>query len=57
VAFDLSDVATSIVGWLIVAFATLFGAPFWFDALQSFVRLKGNGPSPAEKGQNRAAAQ
>jgi hypothetical protein len=38
-----------LLGWLITAVATLFGAPFWFDALQQVVRLKGSGPSPAEK--------
>jgi len=38
-----------VAGWLITALATLFGAPFWFDALQQFVRLKGAGPSPQEK--------
>ncbi len=46
----------AIPGWLVTAIATLFGAPFWFDALQSFVRLKGSGPSPAEKQQQRGAA-
>ena len=46
----------ALVGWLITAFATLFGAPFWFDALQQFVRLKGSGPSPAEKKDNSGAA-
>lgn len=39
----------AILGWLLTAFATLFGAPFWFDALQKIVRLKGTGPSPEEK--------
>jgi hypothetical protein len=38
-----------LAGWLITAVATLFGAPFWFDTLEQFVRLKGSGPSPAEK--------
>src|SRR5271156_5614312 len=38
-----------LAGWLITAVATLFGAPFWFDMLEQFVRLKGSGPSPAEK--------
>lgn len=47
---------TRIVGWLITALATLFGAPFWFDALQQIIRLKGSGPSPGEKKQNKAAA-
>ena len=46
----------SLVGWLITAFATLFGAPFWFDALQSIIRLKGAGPSPDDKTTKRAAA-
>jgi hypothetical protein len=36
-------------GWVVTAIATLFGAPFWFDALQRIVRLKGAGPSPSEK--------
>lgn len=47
---------TSILGWLVTAGATLFGAPFWYDMLQQFVRLKGVGPSPAEKTGNKAAA-
>ncbi len=45
-----------LLGWLITAVATLFGAPFWFDALQQIVRLKGAGPSPAEKSSNSGAA-
>jgi len=32
-----------IAGWAIAAVATLFGAPFWFDALQKFVQLRGAG--------------
>jgi len=47
---------TSILGWLITAGATLFGAPFWYDTLQHFVRLKGSGPSPEEKAQKKGAA-
>ena len=43
-------------GWLITAVATLFGAPFWFDLLEQFVRLKGSGPSPAEKRSGAGAA-
>ncbi|RDU97541.1 hypothetical protein [Trinickia dinghuensis] len=30
-----------IVGWLITALSTLFGAPFWFDLLQSVTNLRG----------------
>jgi hypothetical protein len=47
---------TTVLGWLITAGATLFGAPFWFDALQKVTRLKGAGVSPSDKQQNRAAA-
>ena len=47
---------TAILGWLITAGATLFGAPFWYDTLQHFVRLKGSGPSPEEKAQKKGAA-
>jgi hypothetical protein len=47
---------TMLAGWLITAVATLFGAPFWFDLLQQFVRLKGSGPSPAEKVSGAGAA-
>jgi len=47
--FDLA------AGWLITAVATLFGAPFWFDVLQRIIRLKGSGPSPAEKKANTSA--
>ncbi len=43
-------------GWLVTAVAALFGAPFWFDALQTVVRLKGAGPSPRDKEEGRAAA-
>ena len=48
--------AELFLGWLISAVATLFGAPFWFDALQQIVRLKGAGPSPAEKSSDSGAA-
>jgi hypothetical protein len=45
-----------LLGWLITGVATLFGAPFWFDALERIVRLKGSGPSPAEKRSGAGAA-
>ena len=51
------DWLVAIAGWLITAIAVLFGAPFWFDALQRITRLKGSGPSPAEKKDQTAAAQ
>ena len=46
---DLSGFGIALVGWLITALSTLFGAPFWFDLLQTVIRLKGAGPSPKEK--------
>lgn len=41
--------ASLIGGWLITAFSTLFGAPFWFDALQKMTNLRGAGGKPNEK--------
>jgi hypothetical protein len=43
--------ATTILGWFITAGATLFGAAFWFDALQKVTQLKGTGASPSDKAQ------
>lgn len=39
---------TQVAGWLVTASATLFGAPFWFDVLQKFVRLRGTGNKPGD---------
>jgi hypothetical protein len=36
-----------VAGWFIMATASLFGAPFWFDTLQRFVQLRGTGDKPA----------
>jgi len=33
-------------GWLITAFAAVFGAPFWFDLLQRVTQLRSTGPKP-----------
>jgi len=54
--FASGDLPEAVLGWILTAVATLFGAPFWFDALQSITRLKGTGPSPDEKKVRRAAA-
>ncbi|HXP75727.1 MAG TPA: hypothetical protein VN823_16415 [Stellaceae bacterium] len=35
-----------VLGLAITAFALTLGAPFWFDALSSFVRLRGSGEPP-----------
>jgi hypothetical protein len=34
---------SEIVGWFIMAGSTLFGAAFWFDALQRIAQLRGAG--------------
>jgi hypothetical protein len=40
---------TSIVGWLIMAFAGSLGAPFWFDTLNRVVNIRAAGVAPAER--------
>ena len=50
------EAAVALLGLLVTAVATLFGAPFWFDSLQRITRLKGSGPSPAEKKANSGAS-
>ena len=46
----------ALLGWVITALSTLFGAPFWFDLLQTIIRVKGAGPSPVEKVDGKGAA-
>lgn len=38
-----------LFGWLLTAIAVSFGAPFWFDTLNQFVRLRAGGPKVDEK--------
>jgi hypothetical protein len=33
-------------GWLIMAFALAFGAPFWFDLLGKLVNIRKSGLKP-----------
>jgi hypothetical protein len=42
---DPSTLLSALLGWLITAVATLFGAPFWFDSLQKITQLRGAGSS------------
>ncbi|GGY72248.1 hypothetical protein GCM10011613_16510 [Cellvibrio zantedeschiae] len=44
--FSMLFVPSSIIGWLVTASASLFGAPFWFDVLKMLVRLRGTGTKP-----------
>lgn len=43
----------SIIGWLLTASASLFGAPFWFDTLKTLVRLRGTGTKPVDEPPHR----
>ena len=43
----------AIVGWFVTASASLFGAPFWFDALKTLVRLRGTGTKPVDQPPHR----
>jgi hypothetical protein len=36
-------------GWFITALAASLGAPFWFDTLNRFITVRGNGRAPDEK--------
>ncbi|HUN92643.1 MAG TPA: hypothetical protein VMU33_11335 [Burkholderiaceae bacterium] len=36
----------TLLGWLVTAVASVFGAPFWFDLLGKLVQLRGSGPKP-----------
>jgi hypothetical protein len=38
--------AAKVIGLLITMFATMLGAPFWFDLLSRFVKLRGSGNPP-----------
>lgn len=48
---------THLVGWFVMAIASLFGAPFWFDTLQRFVQLRGTGDRPVAPAPLAAPAQ
>jgi hypothetical protein len=41
-----TDLEQALLGWLITALAVSLGAPFWFDALQTFLNVRGTGPKP-----------
>jgi hypothetical protein len=43
-----ADFALQVVGWLLTATTTLFGAPFWFDLMQRVVRMRATGAKPEE---------
>jgi hypothetical protein len=40
-------------GWILSLFAVSLGAPFWFDTLSRFARIRGGGPPPPVTGATR----
>ncbi len=40
------DLLVAVLGWFVTALAVSFGAPFWFDLLNSFVNIRAAGPKP-----------
>ncbi|HZK79539.1 MAG TPA: hypothetical protein VFC46_00690 [Humisphaera sp.] len=47
-----SAVLSKIFGLLATALAASLGAPFWFDLLNKFMSIRGNGKAPEEKPKN-----
>lgn len=52
-------VAYHIPGWILTIIAVSLGAPFWFDALKTFMNIRASGKPPAEtpNGQQKTSAQ
>lgn len=44
-----------VPGWILAALAATLGAPFWFDMLSRFVRVRGTGTKPAPSHPSSAA--
>ncbi len=43
-----SRIFLALFGWLVTALAGSLGAPFWFDTLNRFINIRGNGRAPEE---------
>jgi hypothetical protein len=43
-----SRIFTSFLGCFVTALAISHGAPFWFDLLNKFIKIRGTGNKPAE---------
>ncbi len=41
-----NSVKLKLLGWLLTALAVSLGAPFWFDLLNKFIKLRESGPRP-----------
>lgn len=44
---SVEKVVPRIPGWVLAALASMLGAPFWFDILSRFVRIRGTGGKPS----------
>ncbi len=44
----LSDFASQLTGWLMTSIAISMGSTFWFDTLQSLLKLRASGPKPSK---------
>jgi hypothetical protein len=44
------NLPNKVLGWLVTAVALSLGAPFWFDVLNRFMKLRASGKNPEEKG-------
>ena len=53
--WNWSHLLSALAGWLLTALAASLGAPFWFQTLQRFITIRGNGRSPAEVEQANVA--
>jgi len=42
-----------VLGWLFTALAVSLGAPFWFDLLNKFVKMRGSGGAPVPQRERR----
>ena len=45
---DVSGWADHILGWILTIVAVSLGAPFWFDLLNKFMRVRNGGDAPEE---------
>jgi hypothetical protein len=45
----LGALGEAMVGWVIVALAAMFGAPFWFDLLNRLVALRATARPPEKR--------
>jgi len=50
------DIFGPVTGWLLTAFATTLGAPFWFDVLNKIVMIRSTVKPSISDGEQRSLA-